>query len=148
MLDEAADVVEPGVGDLGRVEHGDHLDRRRRCEGAFDDLDELVAMSDTVGVGREPGVVRQRRVAEHGLAEPRPLTLVLDPELDASIRGTERAVRGDRGVCRAGALRRLAGEHGEVHRVAHPLGQSVEQRDLDRHPGARALPMEQGGEDR
>src|ERR1039457_7231259 len=103
---------------------------------------------DPGGVGHEARVVGQRGTAEHLVAEPAPLAVVLHRQLHRAAGGPERPVGRDRRVAGAGPGRGSAGVHRVVHGLGHPLGQRLEQRHLQRGAGAGALPRVQRGQDR
>ena len=96
-----------------------------------------------LGVAGEARLLGQLGPLQHLVAEVEPLALVLQAEHHAAAVGAggERAVGVDRGVRGAGARRRRRAVEGVVQRVAGPLGQRLEHRDVQMpaSPGARAF---------
>ncbi len=146
-----------GVGSH-KIDHGTFwpgalqaLDRLRRVERGEHALDlglQRLAVGVAharVGVAR---VLRQRRVAEHRLAEARELGLVLHgEEYGLAAARAVGAVRGDGGVECARARRRAAAVVGEVGGKAHPFAQRLEHGDVQGRAFASLRAAHQRGED-
>ncbi len=148
MAEEFHDGVHAGVGDGGPVQELHGLRAAEVREPFGDDGVDLLAVGDPVGAGDEPGVVDETGAAEDGDAQGLPLALVLDGEHHVlAVGGGERAVRRDRGVLRADPRRLGPAVARVVRGLAHPLGEGVEEGDLDRGRPARGGPREEGGQD-
>ena len=79
----------------------------------------------------------ERGLLQHLVAERRPFALVLQTEHHGlAVAGGKRPVRIDGGVARAGARRRRRAVEGVVERIAHPLDQRLEHRDVEVLPAA------------
>ena len=103
---------------------------------------------DALGVAGEARVARERGLQQHLVAERCPLALVLQAQHHGlAVAGRERAVGVDRGVAGAGARRRRRAVEGVVQRVAHPLGQRLEHRDVDALAAAGLSALQQRRQD-
>ncbi len=104
MFEKLLHGVHPRVGDLCSVETGQHVCSRVCGECSVDERVELIAMRDTVGVGTESRIGGERRLTEHIGAEPPPLALILESQIDnLSVAGGVRSIRRDGGVSRTSA---------------------------------------------
>src|SRR3954471_16578396 len=132
MMRQAGHVPQQGVRDARGLESLCDLLGGAVTEGPLDLSLQLRAVLHSRGVPEEFRVDGERRLAEDPLAEHGPLALVLEPEEDLlAVPATERPVRSDRRMARTGPRRWCAAVHGVVERIAHPLGESLEHRDLD-----------------
>src|SRR6266849_6222143 len=99
-------------------------------EVAFDRADQCGPRPLSLGVGREPWIVRQLRRTD-GLAESRVLRIRRDRHIDEAVADRERPVRGDRGVVVAFLLRDLARCEVTTGLVGEEREQRVVERDVD-----------------
>ncbi len=106
------------------------------------------AILHTQHVRREPFICRQFGLGQHVGTEPRPLTRVLDAENDRpAVARAKWTVRRNRCVVRSAARRGRIAVGRVVRRLAHPLGERVEQRHLERGAAAGRGSGEQRGQD-
>ena len=148
---QAGHVVDASVGDLRRVEPRLDLGRGERGKGGHDQRLQLAAVRVPARVGGKALVAGQRRLLQHAFAERLPFALVLQPQHHgAAIAGRKRPVGVDAGVAGAAARGRRRAVEGVVHRVAHPLAQRFEHRDVDvtalARPGAQQQRRQDAGE--
>ena len=143
-------VVDLRVGDLRVLEALDHLFGGQVGEGVDDEARaassraalrcELLAKR-VVGWRARAGAAPWRRTAAHSRSFCRPSITVL------AVAGGERAVRIDRGVAGAGARRRRRAVERVVQRIAHPLDERFEHRDVEVLAAAGLLPLQQRRQD-
>ena len=94
---------------------------------------QLGSMLDAKRVRAKPLIVGQFGLAQNFDAEPRPLPRILDPEIHLiAVAAAECPVRRDRRMVHAAAQRRRATIGRVVRRSPHPLGERIEQRNVDR----------------
>ncbi len=107
-----------------------------------------VAVLQPCRAGGKPRVGGESGGAQHRFAEPGELALVLHAqEHGAAVAGAERAVGHDGRVVGPGARRRRAAVAREIGREAHPLGERLEHRDVERRPLAGPAAPDEGSED-
>src|SRR5688572_12264171 len=101
-------------------------------EGLSDLTVQRLSVGEPVRVAGEARVFGQLGPLQHDLAEPLPLPLVLDAEEDHLAAGArEGTVGGYGGVAGAAPGRLLVAVQGVVGGEAHPLGERLEEGDLD-----------------
>jgi hypothetical protein len=148
MFRQVRQVTEPGVGDLRVFEPAD--DRRGvqlRVHGLDDRLEVLAVLATGVVVAKS-WIGGELGPQEHRLAEPRPLPVVLHAEEDgAAVTRLERPVRRERGMVQSGTGRGRTAVRRVIEGVAEPLGQCLQQRDLECLAVSGPLPFVQRGED-
>src|SRR5207302_646555 len=131
-----------GVGDLRPVQPCDDLFDGELTEDGIDPRVQLLAVGYTPGVAVEAGVGRHLGQFEHKSAEACPLALILEAQVDLlAIAGAERTIGRDGGVTSAGAGRWSAAIGREVRRIAHPLPESLEERDFEDCPFPRSFTL-------
>ena len=140
--------VDLRIRDLRQFESLNHLRARQRLEGIHDDLAQRGALRDALEVRGEALILGEFGLLQHLVAEADPLALVLQAEHHrGAVAGRERAVRVDGRVTRAGARRRRRAFECVVERVAGPLGQRLEHRDVDALSLAGLAALQQRRED-
>ena len=122
--------VDRAAGDTGRFERGDPVVHRLPADGRAQQRGEFEPVAHAIGIAQEPGIVRERRQAQH-VAQPLVLTVVSGGHDDAAVAGAEGLVGHDARVPVADARRDLA-RHQVVHRLVREVGHlNVEQREVD-----------------
>ena len=131
MLDEFADGVHPGIGNLRCFEPLDDLPGAETAEDLVDHRVQFAPMGDTMRVRVEAGIRGQLRTPQHDAAEALPFAFVLNTQVDCfAVPALERAVGRDRRMVHARPRRRLSAAT-IVGWIAHPLAESLEHRDVD-----------------
>src|SRR3954471_11286715 len=148
MMSQAGHVPQQGVRDARGLEALCDLLGGAVTEGPLDLGLQLRAVLHARGVPDESRVDGECRLAEDPLTEHGPLALVLKSEEDLlAVPATERPVRSDGCVSRPGPLWWRAAVHGVVERIAHPFGERLQHRDLDRDALICPTALDECGED-
>src|SRR5207302_122517 len=99
------------------------------------------------GVGREPLVAGDLRPPEDLRTEKSPFPIALNSELDGpAVPRPEGPVGGDRGVAGSRSDGLLSAVQAVINGMAHPLGETVEERDLAGGAFTRTFPAVKGGQ--
>ena len=132
MRPQIGHVVHAGVGNLCLVKPRHHLLGAELAKQRQDDVPERLAVLVTPGIAVKARVHSERRILQHQLAKCLPFALVLQPQHHrAAIACGEWSIRVDAGVGGCSARRWCGAVVGVIQRVAHPLAQGLQHRDIN-----------------
>ena len=136
MLPKCGRAVDAGGGDAGRVEPCFGLIGAQVSKAGADLVVEQLAVCGAQQVGGKARVFGHRRVLQHFGAKTPPFALVLHPQQQRlAVTRQRRAIGRDARMRGPAARRGCLPAMGEIHRVAHPLGQCFKHHHID--PGAQ-----------